>query len=297
MNGVVRSIALSTSLMLSAQLVASDRNVEVRAGEEIRDFSTVHGSIELKPKAEARRLVSVNGHIGTGAEARIASAESRNGSIRIGPSTRVAEFVKTLNGSISLGENVEVGGDVSVQNGEIRIGRNARVGGSVSVQTGELIAEEAEIVGSVSVGSGALKLRGGRLGGDVRAHTADVELMQGVVVEGDLRLGKSSGMSGGTEVRVPGMSIAVGALGMAASRVVIGPRSELRGRILGADLTTDIWVHETARIGRTEGASIKRFRGEAPPSDEEDSEDEADFGRLKREIEAESRQAVLSQDG
>ncbi len=114
-----------------------------------------------------------------------------------------------------------MGGDVSVQNGEIRIGRNARVGGSVSVQTGELIAEEAEIVGSVSVGSGALKLRGGRLGGDVRAHTADVELMQGVVVEGDLRLGKSSGMSGGTEVRVPGMSIAVGALGMAASRVVI----------------------------------------------------------------------------
>lgn len=217
--------------------------------------------------------MSVNGHIGTGAEARIASAESKNGSIRLGPSTRVTEFVKTLNGPISLGENVEVGGDVSVHNGEIRIARNARVRGSVSVQTGELIAAEAEIEGLLSVGSGALKLRGGRLGGDVRDHTADVELMEGVVVEGDLRLGKASGMSGETEVRVAGMSIAVEGLGMAASRVVIGPRSELRGPILGADLMTDIWgARETARIRRTEGASIKRFRGEAPPRDEEDCE-------------------------
>jgi predicted acyltransferase (DUF342 family) len=290
MNGIARSIALSLALLVSGSLSASDRDVDVRPGEDVRDISTVNGSIGLKPRAEARRLSSVNGDIATGEGSRIASAESKNGSIRLGPSTRVGGFVRTLNGSIRLAENVEVDGDLSVQNGEIRIARGARIRGSVSAETGELVAEGAEIGGFVSVGSGSLKLRGGRVAGDVRVHTAEVELGDGAVVEGDLKLGKASGMSGGTQVSVPGMSIAVGGLGMAASRVVIGPRSEVRGRILGADLTTEIWVHETARVGRSEGASLKRYSGSVPPGDEEDAEEE-DFGRLEEEIEAEVREA------
>lgn len=291
MNRSILSVGLSLGLLLAGSVCASDRDVDVRPGEEIRDITTVNGSIGLKPKAEARRLSSVNGDIATGAEARIASAESKNGSIRLGTSTTVSGLVKTLNGAIALSESVEVGGDLSVQNGEIRIARGARIRGSVRADTGELVAEGAEIGGSVAVGSGSLKLRSTRVGGDVLVHTADVELLDGTIVAGDLKLGKASGMSGGTQVSVPGMSISVGGLGMAASRVVIGPRSEVRGRILGADLTTEIWVHETARVGRSEGASMKRYSGSTPPGDAEDEDEEDDFSRLEREIEAEVREA------
>lgn len=201
------------------------------AAERPGSISKVNGSIRTEAGQSYAKLDTVNGSIQLAEGSRATRVETVNGSITLSART-VIDKAETVNGSISAGEGSELG-DAETVNGAIRLGRGSSVRGDLETVNGQIRIEQTEV------------------GGDIRTVNGDLEILDGSRVAGGLRIDKPSGswFNWGRQPRVP--------------KVVIGAQSEVVGPLV-FEREVELWVHESARIGRVEGAEPKRFTGSRP---------------------------------
>lgn len=206
------------------------------AGAAIADrppsIDKVNGSIRTEEGRAYDSLETVNGSITLAVQVRANSVETVNGSISLNEGAS-AEGVETVNGSISLGASAQVGSAETV-NGSVRLDRGATVRGDVETV------------------NGAIRLEAASIGGNLETVNGDITLLDGSRIAGGITVEKPSTgwFNFGGNSRLP--------------KVVIGPNSEVVGTMV-FKRDVELFVHETARIGRVDGAEAKRYSGSAMP--------------------------------
>lgn len=201
------------------------------AAERLTSIDKVNGSIRTDEGAAYRSLETVNGSIVLAAGASADSAETVNGSITLRERAR-ADSVETVNGSLVLEAAADAGSAETV-NGAIRLGRGAAVRGDVETVNGEIKLDAAEV------------------GGNIQTVNGDISLLDGSRVAGGIRIEKpnTGWFNWNSTPRVP--------------KVVIGANSEVAGSLV-FEREVELFVHDSARIGRVEGAEVQRFSGDRP---------------------------------
>lgn len=196
------------------------------------DISKVNSSIRLDAGETAGDLETVNGGISLEDNARADSVETVNGGVRLGAGTQV-QSVETVNGGVTLGSRAIVLGDAETVNGSITLEDGADVGGSVSNVNGGIDLNNAHVGGGLSTVSG------------------DIDVGAGSHVQGGIKIEKPNGgwFNWGKQ-RVP--------------RVTIGPNAVVEGDLV-FERDVELYVHETARVGKISGAEAKRFSGDSAP--------------------------------
>lgn len=200
----------------------------VALAQSPRGISKVNGGITVDAGETVGNLSTVNGGIRINANAVAGKVNTVNGAIRMDEGAR-AGSLDSVNGSIRLAEKSTLTGDISGVNGAITLAPQARVDGDVDNVSGTITLDAAQIGGSLSTVNGP------------------VLIGSGSVVEGGLTVNKSNGIS----------------LGSKPPRIVIGPDAEVRGDLV-FERDVELYVHDTARIGRVEGATAQRFSGSQP---------------------------------
>jgi DUF4097 and DUF4098 domain-containing protein YvlB len=204
--------------------------VRVEAGRTVEDVSSVNGSIRVEEGVTAQDVETVNGSIHIGERSRVQSIETVNGGISVGDGTH-AQSVESVNGTIKLGKQVQLAGDMTTVNG------------STSA------AQGSEIRGNIETVNGRIELDATRVGGGIRTKNGDVTVGANSHVSGDLVVEKvSRGWFNGNK-RTP--------------KIVIGPNATVEGT-LRFEREVDLYVSRTAKIGKVEGATPKRFGGDEP---------------------------------
>ncbi len=193
------------------------------------DIDKVNGSIRLDAGQQAGDLETVNGsiHLADGASADDVSTV--NGDVELGTRSTVST-VDTVNGGIDLGEGSRVTGKVEAVNGSIRVRR------------------DAEVLGHASNVNGTIEIDAAHLAGGLETVSGDIEIGADARVEGGLLVDKPHGWSWG-KTRNP--------------RIVIGPRAVVEGT-LEFRREVDLFVSDSAKIGKVTGATPQAFSGDLP---------------------------------
>ncbi|WP_228482066.1 hypothetical protein [Lysobacter sp. H21R4] len=196
-------------------------------------------------------ISKVTGSVDVAADARVGDVDTVNGSIAIDTNAQ-AGAVSTVNGSIKLADGVRAG-ELSTVNGSVRAGRNVRTG-EVSTVNGQIFIDRgSNVAGDLSTVNGAIGLVGTRVEGDIE------------MVNGDLTVGANSHVLGGIHYDKPGFQWL--SLGKKLPRVVVGPAAQVDGDMV-FERDVDLYVHQSARIGKVTGATAKTWSGDkAPPQD------------------------------
>lgn len=196
-----------------------------------QDIDKVNGAIRAESGQAYGELDTVNGSIRVEGEARAESASTVNGSIRIDDGA-VVGTAETVNGSITIGEGVVIEKDAETVNGALAIGRASRVEGKASTVNGRIELEQAEVGNGIET------------------------------VNGDIIVGAGSSVRGGILVEKPNR----GWFNWGEPkkpRIVIGADAVVEGDLV-FKREVELFVHETAKVGRIEGAQAKRFSGNQP---------------------------------
>jgi DUF4097 and DUF4098 domain-containing protein YvlB len=204
--------------------------VRVEAGQTVGDVSSVNGSVRVEDGVTAQDVETVNGSIHIGERSRVRSIETVNGGISVGDGTH-AQSVESVNGTIKLGRQVQVAGDMTTVNG------------STSA------AQGAEVRGNVETVNGRIELDAARVGGQLRTRNGDVTVGANSHVSGDLVVEKVNRGWFNSNKRNP--------------KIVIGPNAIVEGT-LRFHREVDLYVSNTAKIGKVEGATPRRFSGSEP---------------------------------
>jgi DUF4097 and DUF4098 domain-containing protein YvlB len=204
--------------------------VRVEAGQTVGDVSSVNGSIRVEDGVTAQDVETVNGSIHIGERSRVQSIETVNGGISVGDGTH-AQSVESVNGTIKLGRQVQVAGDMTTVNG------------STSLSQG------AEVRGNVETVNGRIELDAARVGGRLQTKNGDVTVGANSHVSGGLVVEKANRGWFNSNKRNP--------------RIVIGPNATVEGT-LRFEREVDLYVSNTAKIGKIEGATPRRFSGSEP---------------------------------
>jgi DUF4097 and DUF4098 domain-containing protein YvlB len=193
--------------------------------------SKVMGTIDIEPGQHAGDLSTVNGSIRIGADAIVGNAKTVNGSVRLESRAKAAEL-STVNGSIDIRDGGHVAGDVHTVNGATHIENDAEVSGSVGTVNGGIRVERAHIVGSINTTNGNIHL-------GPNAH-----------IDGNVSIDRDRGWH--TAEHIP--------------HVVVGPGTVVRGKLrFGREVV--LYVSDRASIGPVEGAEVRMFSGDHPPSE------------------------------
>ena len=195
------------------------------------DISKVNSSIRIESGQQAGDLDTVNGGIRLGENAVAEAVETVNGSVRFERGAR-ADSAETVNGSIELAETALVTRGIEAVNGSIDLAAGAEAGGDVSNV------------------NGAISVRGARVGGRIETVSGNITVTEGGRVAGGIKVEKPSGWSWGRQ-RPP--------------RIVIGPNSQVDGELL-FEREVELFVHNTAKVGRISGAEAVRYDGAQPPN-------------------------------
>lgn len=195
------------------------------------DIDKVNGSIHIPDNATAGALSTVNGSIHIGANAQAKSVETVNGGIEVGSASTV-QSLQTVNGGIHLAEKVQVAKTIDAVNGSITLGPGAGVRGKLSNVNGSITLDAAHV------------------GGDIQT------------VSGDITIGANSRVEGGVLVNKDHSWFHFGF--RRKPRIVIGPHAVVQGT-LTFKRTVDLYVSDSASVGKIEGATATKFRGEQPP--------------------------------
>lgn len=193
----------------------------------------VNGSIHAESGRAYARLETVNGAIEIDARVLTGAAETVNGAITVGDGAQVGELT-TVNGAIHAGTGVRVDGGVSAVNGGILFKSGSRIGGGVETVNGAI----------------------GLVGTDVARGLR--------TVNGDVTVGVGSHVRGGLTVEKPQMQLLT--LRRRDPRIVIGPDAQVDGELV-FERPVILFVHDSARIGATRGATARRYGGAAPPAE------------------------------
>lgn len=210
-----------------------NKSLIVRSGTTVKNVETVNGSIDLEAGSSAKGVETVNGSIDVGDEVSVASLE-------------------TVNGSIRAGAGLKAAGDIETVNGRIEIGAGSVVQGSVSTVNGPVLLQQVSVTKDAEAVNGGLLLRGSRIGGHVEMVNGRTEVLEGSMVGGDLIVRKPKGNWGWNAKHKSPV-------------VVIGPGSEVRGRLLIENDQTRLYVSNSARVGAIEGVRAINYDSvEAP---------------------------------
>lgn len=142
-----------------------------------------------------------------------------------------AGTLETVNGGISIGAKGVVRDDAGTVNGSIRLDPDANVGGRVETVNGGITLDRAHV------------------GGGIETVAGDIEIGAGSRVEGGITVRKPTGWSWGKQ-RTP--------------RVTIGAGAVVEGT-LRFEREVELYVHDSATVGAIEGATAKRYSGDALP--------------------------------
>ena len=197
------------------------------------DIDKVNGSINTEAGTHYGELETVNGSIMIDAGVSADSAETVNGGIDVDDKATVGSL-ETVNGGIDIGEAVEVAQGVATVNGGIGLDRGTRVHGKVETVNGRIELEAAE------VGQGL------------------------ATVNGDITVGADSIVRGGILVEKPqGSWFNWGTSTRKVPRVEIGANAVVEGTLV-FEHEVQLFVHESAKIGKVSGATVQKFSGATP---------------------------------
>lgn len=194
------------------------------------DISKVNGSATVEAGQHAGDVHSVNGSVRIGDRAVVQKASTVNGAVELGESATAA-VLKTVNGSVTLHEQARVTDEVETVNGKVRLDRGADIKGHLSNVNGEISLDQAHV------------------GGGIETVNADVTIGEGSKVEGGLLVKKPSMSWFSSNDRKP--------------KIVIGPHAVVQGS-LTFERDVDLYVSDSATVGKIEGATAKKFSGSAP---------------------------------
>jgi acyl-[acyl carrier protein]--UDP-N-acetylglucosamine O-acyltransferase len=195
------------------------------------DVSKVNGTAEVAAGQHVGNVSTVNGSVRIGDKAVVQKASTVNGAVELG-SGATATIVKTVNGSLTLHDGAQVSQEVSNVNGRVKLERGADVKGHLSNVNGEV------------------SLDGAHVGGGIETVNADVTIGENSKVEGGLLVKKPKmNWFGSNEDRKP--------------KIVIGPHAVVQGN-LTFERDVDLYVSDSATVGKIEGATAKKFAGSAP---------------------------------
>jgi hypothetical protein len=226
----VLTIILATVVHADNDVSKVNGSVRVEAGRTVGEVSSVNGSVRIEENVTAEDIDTVNGSITIGARSKVASIDTVNGSVTLDDGV-TADAIESVNGRMNLGADVRVDGDVTAVNGSMTLGRGAHVGGNLENVNGSMELNAARV-------DGRLKTK-----------------------NGDITVGSNSRVGGGMLVEKPNM----GWFNRKSRnpKIVIGPNAIVEGT-LTFEREVDLYVSETAQVGRIEGASAVRFSGERP---------------------------------
>jgi DUF4097 and DUF4098 domain-containing protein YvlB len=202
--------------------------------------------------AEGKDIDKVNGAIVAAAGETYGSLDTVNGAIRIEDGVS-ADSAETVNGSITVGAKAQVG-YLEAVNGGIRIGTEAAIGRYVETVNGSItLADGASIAGRAETVNGGIHLDHAEAGA-IKTVNGDIVVGNGSVVHGDILIDQSHSWSlfSFGKPRVP--------------KVVIGANSKVEGEMV-FKREVELWVHDSATVGKITGATAKAYSGEQPPEE------------------------------
>jgi hypothetical protein len=198
------------------------------------DIIKVNGSVRAEAGAKYDELSTVNGSITVGRGAHARTVETVNGGINVDDQAEIGSL-ETVNGGIDIGEAVVVSQGVSTVNGAIDIERGSRVEGKVETVNGRIQLMASEIGRGIET------------------------------VNGDITVGADSIVRGGILVEEPSGSgwFNWGNKPKRTPKIVIGRNALVEGT-LEFKREVELYVHDSASVGKVIGATAKRFSGEYP---------------------------------
>ena len=220
-------IRFTVSLLLALGLAGA----ACAGGNDDLDIDKVNGSIKVPENSTVGKVSTVNGSIHIGASAHARSADTVNGGIDI-ESGATLESVETVNGGLHLGEKVRVSKTVETVNGSITL------------------APGADVAGHASNVNGGIKLDGAHVGGGVETVSGDITIGANSRVDGDLLVNEDHSWHFGSSHK---------------PRIVIGPHATVTGKLI-FKREVELYVSDSASIGKIEGASATKFSGDQPPN-------------------------------
>ncbi len=229
-------LALAVLLFSVPASASINKSIRIEAGTTADGASSVNGSVTVGAGAIVNGSVStVNGTVRIEDNAQVEDAETVNGGLRVGSNVS-ARSLETVNGGIRVGEASTIDGGVEAVNGKIELGKGTRV--ALGVQNV----------------NGAIELVGADVGGDLETVNGDVELMDGAILRGDLKIEKPNSWGWNNKKnRKP--------------RVIIGPGSVVEGNI-DLEREVELYISESARVGGVTGVmsmdDATRFSGNRP---------------------------------
>jgi hypothetical protein len=194
------------------------------------DVSKVNGTASVEAGQHAGDVHTVNGSVRIGARAVVQKASTVNGAVELGESA-TATVVKSVNGAVTLHEKSKVSDEVETVNGRVQLEPGADVKGHLSNVNGEISLNQAHV------------------GGGIETVNADVTIGEGSKVEGGLLVKKPSMGWFNNSDRTP--------------KIVIGPHAVVQGS-LTFEREVELYVSDTATVGKIQGATAKKFSGSAP---------------------------------
>ncbi|MFL6577007.1 MAG: hypothetical protein ACJ8MR_10335 [Povalibacter sp.] len=230
---------LSYALLCFLPLVAFADNdiskvnssVRVEAGQSAGDVESVNGSVTIEDGATAQDVESVNGSINIGERASVHKVNTVNGGIRVGDGSK-AKSIDTVNGTLRIGQGAQIAEDVSAVNGSITLDRNADVSGHLENVNGKMLLDSAHV-----------------------AHGIET-------TNGDIEIGTGSRVEGGIVVEKPNSHGWFNSKHRAPT-IIIGPSAVVEGE-LRFDQPVELYVSDSARIGKVTGATPMKFSGDRP---------------------------------
>ncbi len=192
-----------------------------------KSYTRVNRGVHVEADATVQNIRSVNGPIRVEEGAQTGNINSVNGSVRIGD--RVAmQSLDSVNGAITVGHDVTIEEDIGSVNGSLTVSSGTRVGGTLK---------------SVN---GAIRLTTVHIDGNVESYNGGIALLDGCVVEGDIRVKKRGRVS---RKHLP--------------KIIIGADTQIRGTMI-FERPVHLFVHDSATIGEVRGAEAERYSGETP---------------------------------
>ncbi len=215
------------TLLTAALLIAT---APAFADNSDLDIDKVNGSIRVPDNATAGKLTTVNGGIHVGAGAHAKSAETVNGGIDVDRDSTLGSL-ETVNGGVNIGEKTRIEKTVETVNGSITL------------------AEGSDVAGKLSNVNGSIHVRGAHIGGGIETSGADMDIAANSRIEGGILYNEDHSWFHMGSSRKP--------------RVVIGPHATVQGT-LSFKREVELYVSESATVGKIEGATPVKFSGDRP---------------------------------
>ena len=210
-------------------LAALTAGLPLLASAHQGDIDKVNGSVQVEAGQQAGDVSTVNGAVRVGNGATVEKASTVNGAVELGDHAQASKL-GTVNGAITLGAASKVSGEVSAVNGRIHLAKAAEVGGKLGNVNGAIVLDEAHVAGGIET------------------------------VDGDVTIGANSRVEGGLRVNADHSWFHMSSR---KPRIVIGPHATVAGT-LEFKREVDLYVSDSATIGKVEGANPQKFSGDQP---------------------------------